>query len=561
MSDHRNQGKGGTTIPSAPKPTAPEGGVSRRRFLTTGVGTALAVPGLLGATTGGAEAETGAAPQSTDMPGMDMPSQDSPDTIGVRAVPFTEGAPLVEPELRRSVGGELRTTLQLRYAYKDVGGYRLYMRTYEGMIPGPTLRLSRGDVLRIRIVNDLPPNRDPTPAYIDQPHHLNTTNLHFHGSHVSPSGISDNVMRAMEPGESYDVEIAIPADHTAGTYWYHPHHHGGADIQVASGMAGAVIIEGDFDDVPEIAAARERLMVLGEVVFDGFGMIESMDTLFPETAVRFLTVNGQRAPTIAMRPGEVQRWRLLHAGYQDDIFLALQGHRLHPIARDGIALARMDQPEILTGTHVRDDPTAVLIAPGQRIDFLVQAGAPGSYELQALPYDQGYPSPHGLLAHVVVAGEPLAMKLPASLPPAPLATIRDEEITGHRRLTFSSTAPEAADSEHWQEYKFQIDGRNFAMNRVDQRVRLGAVEEWTIVNLHMHDHIFHIHTNPFQLIKVNGQPLAEPVWLDTVVLPRNGSLTFRSRFLDFTGRFMLHCHMMNHEELGMMQVVEVYRGP
>jgi FtsP/CotA-like multicopper oxidase with cupredoxin domain len=557
MSNHRrNQRKDGTTIPSAPALSAAEG-VSRRRFLTTGVGTALAVPGLLGAAAGDAGAETG-----TDMSGMEMPGQDAPDMIGVRAVPFTEGVPLVEPELRRSVGGELRTTLQLRYAYKDVGGSRLYMRTYEGMIPGPTLRLSRGDVLRIRIVNDLPPNRDPMPANIDQPHHLNTTNLHFHGSHVSPSGISDNVMRSMEPGESYDVEIAIPADHTAGTYWYHPHHHGGADIQVASGMAGAIIIEGDFDDVPEIAAARERLLVLGEVVFDAFGMIEGMDPLFPETRpVRFLSVNGQRAPTIAMQPGEVQRWRLLHAGYQDDIFLALQGHKLHPIARDGIALARMDQPEILTGAHVRDDPTALLIAPGQRIDLLVQAGAPGSYELRALPYDQGYPSPHGLLAHVVVAGEPLAMKLPARLPPPPLATIRDEEITGHRRLTFSSTAPEAADSERWQEYKFYIDGRSFDMNRVDQRVRLGAVEEWTIVNLHVDDHIFHIHTNPFQLIKVNGQPLAEPVWLDTAVLPRNGSLTFRSRFLDFTGRFVLHCHMMNHEDLGMMQVVEVYQGP
>jgi FtsP/CotA-like multicopper oxidase with cupredoxin domain len=188
----------------------------------------------------------------------------------------------------------------------------------------------------------------------------------------------------------------------------------------------------------------------------------------------------------------------------------------------------------------------------------VQAGAPGTYELRALPYDQGYPSPHGLVARVVVAGEPLLMKLPDKLPPSPLATIRDEEITGRRRLTFSSKAPEAADSEHWQEYKFQIDGRNFDMNRVDQRVRLGAVEEWTIVSLHIHDHIFHIHTNPFQLTKVNGEALAEPVWSDTVVLPRNGSLTFRSRFLDFTGRFMLHCHMMNHEELGMMQVVEVY---
>jgi FtsP/CotA-like multicopper oxidase with cupredoxin domain len=530
--------------------------LSRRHFLATGagVGTVLAIPVLLEATVGSA----GAASGGNDLE-VDQSGHDEPETIGVRSVPFTEGAPLVEPELRRSVNGELRTTLRARYAYKDVGGYRLFMRTYEGTIPGPTLRLRRGDALRIRLVNDLPPNRDPMPANIDQPHHLNTTNFHFHGSHVSPSGIADNVMRSMEPGQSCEIEIAIPADHTAGTYWYHPHHHGSADVQVASGMAGMVIVDGDFDSVPEIAAARERLMILGEVVFDGFGMIESLDTLFPETAVRFLTLNGQRSPTIAMRPGEVQRWRLLHAGYQDDIFLALQGHRLHPIARDGIALARMDQPEIRTADHVKEDPTAILMAPGQRIDLLVQAGAPGTYELRALPYDQGYASPHGLVARVVVAGEPLAMQLPETLPPSPLAAIRDEEITGRRRLTFSSTAPEAADSEHWQEYTFQIDGRNFDMNRVDQRVPLGAVEEWTIVNRHLHDHIFHIHANPFQLIKVNGDALAEPVWYDTVVLPRNGSLTFRSRFLDFTGRFMLHCHMMNHEELGMMQVVEVYK--
>ena len=73
------------------------------------------------------------------------------------------------------------------------------------------------------------------------------------------------------------------------------------------------------------------------------------------------------------------------------------------------------------------------------------------------------------------------------------------------------------------------------------------------------DHVFHIHTNPFETIAMNGQSLATPVWGDTVVVPRKGSVTFRSRFLDFTGRFVLHCHMMNHEELGMMQVVEVYQ--
>jgi FtsP/CotA-like multicopper oxidase with cupredoxin domain len=541
MSDHRrNRGKGVTTSPAAPALIAPEAGVSRRRFLSTGVGTALAVPALLGDVIAGAEAEAGATPQSMDMPGMEMPGQDSPDTIGVRAVPFTEGAPLVEPELRRSVGGELRTTLQLRYAYKDVGGSRLYMRTYEGMIPGPTLRLSRGDVLRIRIVNDLPPNRDPMPAYIDQPHHLNTTNLHFHGSHVSPSGISDNVMRAMEPGESYDVEIVIPADHTAGTYWYHPHHHGGADIQVASGMAGAIIIEGDFDDVREIATARERLLVLGEVVFDAFGMIATPAGPFPP-------VVGQRAPTpcslARCGPGACSRGlsgrHLPGAGATN----STPSRATDRAAPDG-------QPEI-SPDHVRmtDGP----LTRRSYIDLLVQA-APRRYELRGA-LRPGYPSRPRAAAHAVV-GASRAMKLrPAAAAPARHHSRRGDHRPSPPHLLLDG----AGGGRQRGRSKFYIDGR--LTDRVDQRVRLGAVEEWTIVNLHVDDHIFHIHTNPFQLIKMNGQPLAEPVWLDTVVLPRNGSLTFRSRFLDFTGRFVLHCHMMNHEDLGMMQVVEVYKGP
>jgi hypothetical protein len=103
-------------------------------------------------------------------------------------------------------------------------------------------------------------------------------------------------------------------------------------VQIASGVAGALIIEGDFEDVPEIAAAQERLLVLTEAVFDSFGTIENFETLFPETAARFFAVNGVREPTITMRPGEVQRWRILHAGWQDDIFMELEGHTLHPIA-------------------------------------------------------------------------------------------------------------------------------------------------------------------------------------------------------------------------------------
>jgi FtsP/CotA-like multicopper oxidase with cupredoxin domain len=258
----------------------------------------------------------------------------------------------------------------------------------------------------------------------------------------------------------------------------------------------------------------------------------------------------------------VQRWRMLHAGYQDDIFLALEGHTLYPIARDGIALSRMDQAGARTVVPASPNPAAILFGPGQRVDVLVQAGAPGTYQLQALPYFQGYPAPTGPLARIVVAGEPLPMSLPTALPPAPLPTIRDDELTGSRELLFSRIAPEVDAAGHWREFQFLVDQHAFDGARVDHRVRLGAVEEWTVTNTDPgNDHIFHIHVNPFQVTRYNGQPVAEPVWLDTVVVPANGgSVTFRSRFEDFTGKYVLHCHMLNHEDMGMMQVVEVYDG-
>jgi FtsP/CotA-like multicopper oxidase with cupredoxin domain len=472
--------------------------------------------------------------------------------IGVANVPVVPATdqPLIEPEIRRSANGVLATHLRCAYAYRDIGGFRLYLRSYEGGL-APTLRMKPGETLKIRLINDLPPNRDLAPSKPSYPHQFNNTNLHFHGAHCSPSGIADNVMRLMEPGKSYDIEIALPADHTSGTYWYHPHFHGSADVQVASGMAGAIVVEGDFADVPEIAQARERVMLLTEVVFDAYHMIEDFGTLFPEDATRFLAINGQRRPTIDMRPGEVQRWRLVGSQYQDNMLLELDKHLLNVISYDGIQLGAVQEMQQL------------LIEPGQRADVLVQAGGPGTYELNAMPYDQGHASPTGPLARVVVAGEPLPMKLPSALPKPPIETIGDNEITGRRTIVLGAIEPQNIIAGHWQEYEFTADGKIFDPARIDQRVRLGAVEEWTIVNTQQHDdHMFHIHTNPFQVMEIGGQPQTDRPWRDTVVVPRpakGGRTVIRSRFLDYTGVFMLHCHMMNHEELGMMQAVEVYK--
>src|SRR5258707_8075121 len=119
-----------------------------------------------------------------------------------------------------------------------------------------------GETLKIRLTNDFPPNRDMLPSNPSHPHQFNNTNFHFHGAHCSPSGIADNVMRSMAPGKSYDIEITLPADHTRGTYWYHPHHHGSADVQVASGMAGALIVHGAFSAWPGNPPARPPVLLL-----------------------------------------------------------------------------------------------------------------------------------------------------------------------------------------------------------------------------------------------------------------------------------------------------------
>jgi FtsP/CotA-like multicopper oxidase with cupredoxin domain len=203
----------------------------------------------------------------------------------------------------------------------------------------------------------------------------------------------------------------------------------------------------------------------------------------------------------------------------------------------------------------------LLMAPGQRADVLVKAGAAGTYALNAVANDQGYPSPTGPLASLIVEGEPLAMSLPAAaLGKSPLVSIADSEVTNKRRITLSVDQPEFPPAANYQEFAYYICGRRFDPARADQRIPLGAIEEWLVVNEHEDEHIFHIHTNPFQMVAVNGQPVAEPDWHDTVVVPRNGSVTLRSRFIDFTGHFVMHCHMMNHEELGMMQVIEVYKA-
>lgn len=506
----------------------------------------------------------------------------------------TASSSWVEPTLVESKKDVIDITLNVDYADLTVGTQSVHLRTYNQAIVGPTLRFkasSQPKVLKVRLENKLPnPNSLPCPSpeelicesgnppanwnhdcngsgrsssghddgdggdeddgddqapasHAPDPESFNITNLHTHGLHVSPRGYSDNVLLSIPPQCGFPFTVNIPADHPGGTFWYHPHQHGSTAIQVASGMSGLLIIEGAIDAVPEVAAAQERLFVFQQIAYDDEGKIESFDDVFSDFR-RQTTINGQVTPTLHMRPGEVQRWRMLHAGVQELLDMELDGHKFHVIAEDGLALGQMTETQVAG------------LAPGNRIDVLVRASTtPGTYTLRKQAVESGIFGPEDAqdLAIIEVSGEPMTMGLPTTLP-APFPPI--ETTDKQRDLTFDFIAP----SNPYSYPTFQIDNKVFDGNRIDQCIKLGEAEEWRIFNNTDQGHPFHIHVNPFAITAVNQNSVDPPVWQDTIWVPPRQSVTFRSRFDVFDGKFVLHCHILSHEDLGMMQLVEITPG-
>ncbi|MEB3226177.1 MAG: multicopper oxidase domain-containing protein, partial [Synechococcus sp.] len=195
--------------------------------------------------------------------------------------------PLAVPEIYRSEGGSLEINLEARYGDVLLGGeLARNMMTYNGQIPGPRIEVRPGDRLTIHFRNRL-----------DQP-----TNLHFHGLHLSPGDNQDNVFLHIEPGETFQYELEIHPQQRAGTYWYHPHHHGFVAEQVFRGLAGLIIVRGDLDELPEIRAAQEEFFVLQDFRRDrpSQGMMGAHMNLMAGREGDLITVNGLFHPEIAV---------------------------------------------------------------------------------------------------------------------------------------------------------------------------------------------------------------------------------------------------------------------
>lgn len=489
------------------------------------------------------------------------------------------GKPFKNPEVVRFDGNDENATLEVKYAERKLAGCETRLRSYNGLKVGPTFRLKPGDTMNVLLKNDLPPEVDTPPHDHNTPHGFNITNLHTHGLHVSPSGNSDNVLLRVEPQTQFQYEIKVPEDHPPGTFWYHAHVHGSTALQVSSGMGGMLIIEGGLDTVPEIAAAKDQSLVFQQIAYDEQGEIENYDNFGPGAwgrTQRQTTINGDLVPEITLRPGEVQRWRLLHAGVRETIMAGLDGHDLYEIALDGLALGKMNKWD------------AVELQPGYRVDVLVKAKPLPKgvkervYYLRDKEMTSGVSlkaeyEPERILAKIVVKGKPVDMALPDCTPNMPCEVlakfkphedIKDEELTGEPQRVFFDIDHRVCPDDPSQpcvpctsldqagcEERFMVNDIPFHPSNVRQLV-LGTASEWTL-NSGLVNHPFHIHVNPFQVMRKGPDGKDELVWRDTILIRENVESKLRSRYVRYTGKFVFHCHILDHEDRGMMETVEV----
>jgi FtsP/CotA-like multicopper oxidase with cupredoxin domain len=396
-----------------------------------------------------------------------------------------------------------------------------------------------------------------------------STNVHYHGLNVPPKCHGDEVINTLiQPGsKAFHYKIEIPTTEPPGLYWYHPHTHGFTEFQVNGGAAGALVVEGMEKVRPEVAGLKERILILRQ------------QFLVPWIPGPYqLTLNYQvsnypqfRAPRIRMKPNEKQFWRVANATNQD--FMPLQvwfdgkPQQLQVIALDGYPLPapRFQQ--------------TVLLPPASRAEFIVQAPPDGvAASLITKEYDTGptgNPDLAQKLADIDTSGgadpeEPEIKATPEAQ--TAMAQIRFRGLeslkpTAERKLFFSE---EFGGTNGPIQFYITVEGQKQKVFEPDEKPAIvtdvRAVEDWTIENRALETHAFHIHQVHFLVLEIDGKPANHQDLRDTIEIPfweGKGhpfhKVKLRMDFRDPTiaGTSVFHCHILLHEDLGMMHKIQI----
>jgi FtsP/CotA-like multicopper oxidase with cupredoxin domain len=474
--------------------------------------------------------------------------------IFLPALARTQTVALPEPPQVRANRHEVSLTL---HAVNEDGRDAF---AFDGANVAPVIRASPGDVIRITYVNDFPPKSSETCAVNPC---MNMTNLHFHGLTVSPDAPQDDVLGMLAmPGQILHYRVQIPRDHPPGLFWYHTHPHGESHRQVLDGMSGALVIEGMERYAPQVRRLRERVIVVRSrsIEKDPHAAELRHEVEIPsrgcggetEKVEEVFTVNGAVRPRIEIAPKERQFWRIVNASPDRYLDLQLDGQTFEIVALDGMPLAyRGPDGPTRTADHL-------LLSPAGRLEAIVTGPPSGTLRaLRSLCVDtgpDGDPNPEMVLADLT---QPSSDRAVSKSPPKQAHAL-DERRPLYKRLDlerFKKTTPEFTVIFTEDKNGFYINNRKFAPDATPMTsARVGTYQHWRIVNVTAELHPFHIHQVHFLAYAENGVPLSHPAWLDTVNVPYRGTVDV---ILDFTdpvikGMSVFHCHLLNHEDKGMM---------
>lgn len=453
--------------------------------------------------------------------------------------------PAVMPN-RSTTPGIVEVELEARIASININGTMANLQTYNGYYPAPTIKVRKGDRLRVHFTNSL-----PFMGYNMHGHPREETNLHTHGLHVSPLGNADNVLQTFTSGQSFDYEYDLSWHPAGNLNWYHPHAHGNVAEQVWAGLAGALEVA---DETPAVSGYETHILVLKDLSLSNGAPAPHSDADFMNGKEGdIIMVNGQVNPVLTLRPGQVQRWKIVNASNARFYKLSLANHNLHVIGTDG---GLLDKPYA---------QSTVLLSPGERVDLLVKAStSKGYYKLKALPYNRGAGASANqeiTLLTAYVSGSALSQSLPSSVNPnaVRLAVPADAPT---RQLTLSMGMMGGMMG---GTMTASINGIAYSdESAFTLTSSLNGYEVWEIYNQSSMDHPFHQHVNPAQVISISGGDSAykallttTPAWKDTVIVPAMGSVKLLVPVKDFAGTTVFHCHILEHEDLGMMGVWEI----
>jgi FtsP/CotA-like multicopper oxidase with cupredoxin domain len=507
---------------------------------------------------------------------------------------FSAGSTVKNPPALHSQGGSL--TVNLSYnTVTDTDGRTLYCFTTPTGTESPTLHVHPGDHLIVNVKNNLPKAAPASEMQMSTNAAVvcgaatmdaSSVNIHYHGTNVSPTCHSDEVIHTLiNSGQTFTYNIAFPTDEPPGLYWYHPHVHGIAEVAVQGGASGAIVVDGIENLQPSVAGLPERVLIIRDQTVAGApmpgGTIPSWDLTLNYVPISYPALT---PAVIRMQQGQQEFWRVVNASADTilDLQVLFDGtpQTLLLVGLDGVPVGSQD------GTHQSKliPITDLRLPPASRMEFLL-TGPSASVKSATFATQAIATGPNGdndtarTLATIIGSETEDGMSKVAAVSGPPwkprFLDIASATVTAQRKLYFSENATQT-------KFFITVDGQTPAVfsaaNPPAVITTQGSVEDWTIENRAQENHEFHFHQIHFLVLsqdnfQTNGsQPVAAiqgqlmdmteiPYWDGNPAHPYP-SVTVR---MDFRGPdigdFVYHCHILNHEDQGMMAIIRVLPAP